>query len=290
MKNNLKKIQTFNNTSNTSTNIVTNSKFFLHTLTPVLILMVTFIFLYLESNFDKKSYFDIQKDLFLNLNSFLNSYIPSILWANITYFGNTMVFLLLLSTNIIHKPKVWLSFFAAIPAAGIFSIVGKKLIAMPRPPSVLDNDTFVIIGDAITSNTSLPSGHSITVFAIIGVLVLLGKNKFLIFMLFLAAIAALSRVAVGAHWPIDLIIGGGLGYLSAVSGVFISQKYCKCSALRYNKKYLLIFIVIIWIFIYSLIAKISTYNLENLIVVISCLYGLIISFKLSHSLWKINKN
>lgn len=36
---------------------------------------------------------------------------------------------------------------------------------------------------------------------------------------------ALSRVAVGAHFPLDVLVGSIVGYISGLSGIFISRKY-----------------------------------------------------------------
>ena len=36
---------------------------------------------------------------------------------------------------------------------------------------------------------------------------------------------AFTRVGVGAHYPLDVIAGAILGYLSGILGIFINQKY-----------------------------------------------------------------
>lgn len=41
----------------------------------------------------------------------------------------------------------------------------------------------------------------------------------------LASIVAISRVAVGAHWPFDLLLGAALGYFGGLSGVALTLKY-----------------------------------------------------------------
>ena len=48
-------------------------------------------------------------------------------------------------------------------------------------------------------------------------------------------ILAITRVGVGAHFPLDVIIGGILGYFSAVAGIFISRKYAVWTWLENNR-------------------------------------------------------
>jgi phosphatidylglycerophosphatase B len=67
---------------------------------------------------------------------------------------------------------------------------------------------------------SFPSGHSFNAFLLAGILafaIYQSDNKkvkvLFVFPLMWAALVALSRVAVGAHSPLDVSIGGGMGLL-----------------------------------------------------------------------------
>jgi len=41
----------------------------------------------------------------------------------------------------------------------------------------------------------------------------------------LAVLVAISRVAVGAHWPLDVVAGAVLGWLAGLSGAVIAHRY-----------------------------------------------------------------
>lgn len=34
-----------------------------------------------------------------------------------------------------------------------------------------------------------------------------------------------SRVAVGAHWPLDVVLAAAVGYIAALSGEYLSRRY-----------------------------------------------------------------
>jgi len=67
----------------------------------------------------------------------------------------------------------------------------------------------------------MPSGHSLTVFAGIGVILLCFSLKarhwpVAALLVLLAVLVALSRVMVGAHWPADVLAGAGSGLAVAL--------------------------------------------------------------------------
>jgi|GEM_PF-6053037 len=132
---------------------------------PILIVLL-FFFVAISFNGWENSYVAMQEGWFLQLNDFF-AILSIDFWANLTHLGDGAVLLLLLSFLIIWRTQAWAAIVATIPLASILSITGKILFAIPRPAAVLDNDSFNIIGYAITTDTSLPSGHAITIFAAI---------------------------------------------------------------------------------------------------------------------------
>ena len=183
---------------------------------------------------DRAGYVYSQTDTFLYLNEHLQV-VPHWLWANITHLGDALVLVPLLSFLWLVAPRCWASMFGAIPLALFLSHLGKNFFAIPRPAAILDNDTFTIIGETLTAHTSFPSGHTTTVFTALAAIMFVvlksktiskRKQKFIaVALMACASLVAISRVAVGAHWPADLILGGVIGIVSGLSGEYLSSKY-----------------------------------------------------------------
>jgi membrane-associated phospholipid phosphatase len=119
------------------------------------------------------------------------------------------------------KPDLlWSGLLAAIIATIIINLL-KHSFNLPRPPSFFEKSEINIIGQAIYSH-SFPSGHTATIFTLAGILIFYFRSNYYRFsILILAFFTGLSRIAVGVHWPTDVIAGAGIGILSAISGVFI---------------------------------------------------------------------
>ena len=146
---------------------------------------------------------------------------------------------------------------------------------------VFDNNCFVIIGKKAVGHASLPSGHSITVFTTFTVLLfafmpekLPYKIVWVLFTILTGLIIAFTRVGVGAHYPLDVIIGSIIGYISGLAGVFISRKY-KIWAWVNNKRYYSVFILLILVCCVSLICRIIE---KNLVIFYLVIIGLIVPF------------
>lgn len=151
---------------------------------------------------------------------------------------------------------------------------------MPRPAAMLDNESFVIIGETLKGSTSLPSGHSIATFMTITILLFafmpkekLHKIIWSFLMISFGLIVAFSRVAVGAHYPIDVIVGSTIGYIVAVLGIIVNNKL-HWGAWIESKKYYPIFMLIMTIWTCILIKKIIE---EELIIYYFSLLTLILA-------------
>ncbi len=136
---------------------------------------------------------------------------------------------------------------------------------MPRPAAILDNNTFVIIGRPLTGFNSLPSGHSVTIGMTMTILLFcFMPTKWLPRTLWILSIVAIvvailcSRVAIGAHYPFDVIIGAIIGYAAAIVGI-VSSRNSNWMDWAMNKRYLPIFMVLlpVWITI-IIMQRIST--------------------------------
>ena len=246
---------------------------------PALLLITIVLFLYNYDSLHAYKYVQIQKNSFFFINYHLGQF-PNILY-NVTQIGDATIFLSFLSIFILYAPKIWESLISASLVSLIFSNLLKNIFAVPRPAVVYDNNSFIIIGRTAVGHASLPSGHSITVFTTLTILLfafmpekLPYKILWSFFTIITGLIIAFTRVGVGAHYPLDVIIGSIVGYISGLTGIFISRKY-KIWAWVNNKKYYPIFILLMLICCISLISQIIN---ENLIIFYLALISLFAPF------------
>lgn len=160
--------------------------------------------------------------LFLLLNS-LSAMTGECIWAQLNIFGDALVVSALLLPFMRRRPDiVW-----AMALAGLLAILWsrglKPLLDTARPPAVLP--MVHVIGPALR-HSAFPSGHATAIFALAGVLVLLWASGWQRWLLLLCAIAvSISRSVAGVHWPSDLLGGMLGGWLAAIGGVWITQRW-----------------------------------------------------------------
>jgi membrane-associated phospholipid phosphatase len=247
-------------------------------LLPLLLLISIAVFLFSQDALSVKGYVIIQKDLFYFINSKYAQF-PHIIY-NLTQIGDAMIFMSLLSVFILYAPKLWESLLSASIVSALLSSVLKKLFLIPRPAAFYDANSFVVLGKKLVGHTSLPSGHSITIFTVLTVLLFAfmpkKRSSKIIWNLLIISIGLLlvfTRVGVGAHHPLDTINGAIIGYVSGLIGIFISRKY-KIWEWVNHIKYYPIFILLLSVCSVIVINKI---NDENLFIYYITLLSLIIS-------------
>lgn len=213
---------------------------------PAISLSSITLFVYLKGTLSAAGYIGVQKEYFYSINSKLSQF-PNLIF-NLTQVGDTLFFLSLLTIFIFYAPKIWRSLIIASILSAILSIIPKSLFQIPRPAASLNNKSFVIIGEVLSGKNSLPSGHSITIFTALTVLLfalmpkkIYHKVLFTAFVLISGLVLAFTRVGVGAHYPLDVIIGCTIGYICGILGILIDQK-CKICLWIDNTKYYPIFI------------------------------------------------
>ncbi|MEY4295286.1 MAG: hypothetical protein RLY82_974 [Pseudomonadota bacterium] len=168
--------------------------------------------------------------VFLWLNSHLTSFMPDWFWAVLSISGHAGMLGAFFSWFLFTKPVLLTALFITAVSGGSVGLWLKTLFAVPRPAAVLSSDEFHLIGYKLET-ISFPSGHSLTSFAgaIILVLGLELKGWRMLAVFGLATLIALSRIAVGAHWPIDILAGGAIGLIFG----FISFKIAKWAHKKY---------------------------------------------------------
>lgn len=232
---------------------------------PILLILAIFYILYHYQILDRETYTHSQKALFLYGNAELSQY-PQLM-LNMTQLGDGLVLLSLLTMLFLTAPKCWESFISAIIISGILTAIFKRLFSIPRPAAAFLHDHFVILGPKLSGHNSFPSGHSITTFTILSIVLLafLPVNwKYRILwctvILALGTVTILTRIGVGAHHPLDVLVGAIVGYLSAILGILISEHFKVLNWIS-NQKYYPIFIVVFLAGTIALVSKILEHNL-----------------------------
>ncbi|WP_447636331.1 phosphatase PAP2 family protein [Flavobacterium microcysteis] len=234
-------------------------------LLPIFLLIGIALFLYSQNALCVEGYIQIQKNSFFLINRNLGQY-PS-LQINLTQLGDALVILSLLSIFFVYASKVWESLLSASLVSLLLSGLLKKIFAIPRPAAVFNEDSFIIIGKKLTGHNSLPSGHSITIFTVLTVLLFSfmpksSKYKIVWYLTIVVVglILVFTRVGVGAHYPLDVITGSIIGYISGLAGIFISRKYRVWTWIS-NKKYYPVFIVLFFLCCILLVVRMIDQNL-----------------------------
>ncbi len=162
--------------------------------------------------------------LFLSINR-RSQFTDDALWANLTILGDGLVVFVLVLLFTGRRPDVVWALILTGALASVVAPVLKALIGGGRPAAVLPPESFHIIGPVLQSG-SFPSGHTMVIFAFAGAVGLLMNRAWLTALLVLVATAAgLSRMAGGAHWPLDVLGGAAMGWMCAVSGVALARRW-----------------------------------------------------------------
>jgi membrane-associated phospholipid phosphatase len=245
---------------------------------PIIILAIITCGLYYNNLLSKDQYINFQKDFFIFINHTLADY-PITLY-NITQLGDALIILSFLTIFLIYAPKLWEALIIASILSAIIVAILKPLFAIKRPAAVFSHDDFFIIGQKLMGHNSFPSGHSVTVFTVLTIVLIAFfpkgiKQQFAwcISIIIFGVLIVLTRIGVGAHHPFDIIVGGILGYLMGVSGIVLSNKYNLWASIV-NKKIYPIFILLFVICSIILVFKILD---TNLIIFYFALVSLLIS-------------
>jgi len=152
-----------------------------------------------------------------------NSWLPDQFWLFVTQWGDSAQALVLLLALFLLRPvplawalKTWLMGVIASPLL-------KAAWDAPRPLSVLDPQWLHAIGQTPMGGHSMPSGHSLAAGSLAALLFFAldrDRQVWRGLVVLLGILIGVSRLAVGAHWPADVLVGLGLGLLLVLVAQF----------------------------------------------------------------------
>ena len=153
---------------------------------------------------------EANRQLFLALHPWLQQF-PAPFWRFASVFGDWPTVLALLLALSWRAPQRLPALLMGSVAAIALAVALKAGFAVPRPPLVLPQGAVDLL-DRLPGNGSFPSGHAmaaaaLATFARHGAKWGGGAGWCL-----LAAAVMLSRIAIGVHWPLDLLAGALLGW------------------------------------------------------------------------------
>jgi len=153
--------------------------------------------------------------------------VPDIVWSLFSLLGTGWAVYALTSPALWRSPHLIVAWLCAAPLAGLLTRLGKMWAYSPRPLEVLGSHGGIhVIGEPLFV-AAMPSGHALTAFAAATAIYfsLAPQRRLRFLWLFGVALGvALSRIAVGAHWPADVSVGAALGLFSGLSGAWLCSR------------------------------------------------------------------
>lgn len=102
---------------------------------------------------------------------------------------------------------------AALASATLLKVsledAAKKVVQRGRPAETVPD--VILRGQSAAHGLSFPSGHAMVIFAIAALVAPYFRNRWKILPWALATAVCVSRAYLGAHFPLDVIAGAGLG-------------------------------------------------------------------------------
>jgi len=178
---------------------------------------------------------DFDADLFLLLNHALSGPIATRFFLLVTWFGDGVVLAIVTLVPLYFIRRVQfrrhaLAMVLAVAMGGLVVNLMKIAVNRPRPPehfAQLGVDIHAPGGEL--SDRSFPSGHTQTAFGAatyLSCVFPMGAPAFI----GLAALVGLSRIAIGVHFPADVLVGAFFGALFSIIGFYVNRKRLKKNA------------------------------------------------------------
>jgi membrane-associated phospholipid phosphatase len=145
-----------------------------------------------------------------------------------TYVGNGLFATgLAIICLLLKKKRLGLTILYAFISSGILTQIIKPILNSPRPKLYFGNTghDYFIKGIDFANNNSFPSGHTATAFAVATTLVLIIKNKKIQApLLFAAFLVGFSRIYLGQHFLLDVLVGAFVGVACGIACTYFTTK------------------------------------------------------------------
>lgn len=163
---------------------------------------------------------------FLLLNTYHSNWLDNCFrWYTNLGDGLFAVLLSLFFFFILKSRKSGLILLIAYASTGILAQIIKPILQSPRPKSFFYPAHLSFFMDDIihNGNTSFPSGHTVTAFAMATVLVMYTEKKWQqLLLLVLAILVGFSRIYLSQHFLTDVLAGSFIG----VAGALLCVHWC----------------------------------------------------------------
>lgn len=157
---------------------------------------------------------DVNQPLFVSLHHAL-AVMPGVLWRLLSMAGEWTLVIGVLLGLAAHQPAR-LPRMVMLGLGGVMASIWLKAgFDVLRPPLLLPVGTVTLL-DVLPTNRSFPSGHAIAVGVLAGVLMTKRSLHSQFGLAVLAVLVCLSRIAIGVHWPLDVLAGAAAGFALTV--------------------------------------------------------------------------
>jgi len=176
---------------------------------------------------------NFDKNLFFIINNGWTNPLSDILFAALTLLGSDYVIIPLIALIFYffdrkNFKRNFTLLISSLLIGGILVHILKELVDRPRPLGGMEE---LIKEGKVSINVifepllaaSFPSGHSQTIFTAATVLGYIYKRYIGIFFL-IAFLSGVSRIYVGAHYPLDVLAGGIIGVIISITMIFIFKR------------------------------------------------------------------